>query len=373
MISSRAMSGPRPRRSTPCPRLLPRALQAVGLIILCAGCSAESRARRTLQEGTALYNQGKYKEALPLFQKAREAGLKDGLLLYQMGYCREAVEGRPDGRRETWNEAQPVLVEEVSRPGGASLERLYDLAVIHSDRHEWDKMNQYARQAIEQFEKGPNPNALSGEDWFRLGRLHDLVVEPSEAEAAYRRSVSVFARTQDGSLIYRSLVLAKVAELDFHLERYAQAAKGFDEALRLFPANNQVRPFLHGLALLAAHRFEEARTRFGADTSDTNTESQYGADLARKGNDVAPLGDKDTDGVPLVSIPDEGLQARIREAARAFRSARVKNSYRPGDTLPAEVALHQKRFVALLVEYFARTRAIQEFCLREGIADLVRR
>ena len=367
------MSGPRPRRSTPCPRLLPRALQAVGLIILCAGCSAESRARRTLQEGTALYNQGKYKEALPLFQKAREAGLKDGLLLYQMGYCREAVEGRPDGRRETWNEAQPVLVEEVSRPGGASLERLYDLAVIHSDQHEWDKMNQYARQAIEQFEKGPNPNALSGEGWFRLGRLHDLVVEPSEAEAAYRRSVSVFARTQDGSLIYRSLVLAKVAELDFHLERYAQAAKGFDEALRLFPANNQVRPFLHGLALLAAHRFEEARTRFGADTSDTNTESQYGVDLARKGNDVAPLGDKDTDGVPLVSIPDEGLQARIREAARAFRSAREKNSYRPGDTLPAEVALHQKRFVALLGEYFARTRAIQEFCLREGIADLVRR
>src|SRR5213594_3836624 len=138
-------------------------------------------------------------------------------------------------------------------------------------------------------------------------------------------------------------------------------------------AARSARPFLHGLALLAAHRFEEARTRFGADTSDTNTESQYGVDLARKGNDVAPLGDKDTDGVPLVSIPDEGLQARIREAARAFRSAREKNSYRPGDTLPAEVALHQKRFVALLVEYFARTRAIQEFCLREGIADLVRR
>src|SRR3989449_2053662 len=279
MISSRAMSGPRPRRSTSCPRMLPRALQAVGLIILCAGCSAESRARRTLQEGTALYNQGKYKEALPLFQKAREAGLKDGLLLYQMGYCREAVEGRPDGRRETWNEAQPVLVEEVSRPGGASLERLYDLAVIHSDQHEWDTMKQYARQAIEQFEKGSNPNALSGEDWFRLGRLHDLLVEPSEAEAAYRRSVSAFTKEKAGSAIYRSLALAKVGEYDVHMVRYRAAAEEFDQALKLFPANSQVRPFTHGLALLADHRFEEAAARFAADTSDTNTESQYAADL----------------------------------------------------------------------------------------------
>src|SRR5213594_627532 len=237
MISSRAMSGPRPRRSTSCPRMLSRALPAVVLIVLCAGCSAESRARSTLQEGTALYNQGKYKEALPLFQKAREAGLKDGLLLYQMGYCREAVEGRPDGRRETWNEAQPVLVEEVSRPGGASLERLYDLAVIHSDRHEWDKMNQYARQAIEQFEKGPDPNALSGEDWFRLGRLHDLLTEPSEAEASYRRSVSVFVTEKGGSVIYHSLALTKVGEFDMHMARYLPAAEDFDQALTLFPGN----------------------------------------------------------------------------------------------------------------------------------------
>jgi tetratricopeptide (TPR) repeat protein len=367
------MSGARSMPSSPRPVPLLRVLTVSGLVLLCLGCSGEGRTRRTLLEATRLYNQGQYKEALPLLLKAREAGLQDGILLYQLGYCREAVEGKPEGRREVWNEAQPVLVREVAMPAGATLERLYDLAVIHSDRHEWDTMTQYARQAIEQSEKGPDPNALSGEDWFRLGRLHDLVVEPSAAEAAYRRSVSVFARTKDGSAIYRSLSLAKVAELDFKMARYPLAADGFSEALKLFPANNQVRPFLHGLALLGAYRFEEAAARFGADTSDTNTESQYGADLARKARDVAPLDHTDTDGVPLVSIPDEGLQARIREAAKAFRSAREKNSYRPGDPLPAEVALHQKRFVALLGEHFARTRALQEFCLREGIADLVRR
>jgi len=373
MISSHAMSSACSSRSPSPLSLFLRAFPAAGLIVLCAGCSGESRARGALMEATALYDQGKCAEALPLLQKARAAGLEDGALLYQIGYCREAVEGRPEGRRETWNEAEPVLVREIAQAGGATLVRLYDLTVIHSDRQEWDKMNQYARQAIEQFEKGPDPNALTGEDWFRLGRLHDLLVEPSEAEAAYRRSVSAFARTKGGSAIYRSLALAKVAELDLERARYPIAANGFDEALTLYHANNQVRPFLQGLALLAAHRFEEAAARFGEDTSDTNAESQYGADLARKAKDVAPLDDKDIDGVPLASIPEDVLQARVRDAAKAFRAARDKNSYRQGDPLPAEVALHQKRFAALLGEYFVRTRAMQEFCLHEGIADLVRR
>ncbi len=369
MISSRGMSGAHSRRSIP--RFF--SLFSAALVLVCAGCSKEGPARRTLREATVLYNQGKYAEALPLLRKAQEAGLKDGALLYQLGYCREVVEGKPEGRRETWNEAGALLAQEVAQQGGSSLEKLYDLSVIHSDRKEWDTMKQYARQAIEQFEKGPNPNALSGEDWFRLGRLHDLLVEPSEAEAAYRRSVSAFTKENEGSAIYRSLALAKAGEFDMQMMRYRLAAEEFDQALKLFPANNQVRPFTHGLALLAAHRFEEAAARFAADMSDTNTESQYAADLARKSRDVAPLEEKDTDGTPLRSLPENALQERVREAAKALRAAREKNSYRMGDTLPPEVALHQKRFCALVGEYFVRTQTMQEFCLHEGIADLVRR
>jgi tetratricopeptide (TPR) repeat protein len=369
VISSRAMSGARSRHSV----LRFFSLFSAVLVLVCAGCSKDEPARRTHRDATALYNQGKYSEALPLLRKAQEAGLKDGTLLYQMGYCREVVEGKPDGRRETWNEAGTLLAQEVVKMGGSSLEKLYDLSVIHSDRKEWDTMKQYARQAIEQFEKGSDPNALSGEDWFRLGRLHDLLVEPSEAEAAYRRSVSAFTKEKEGSAIYQSLALAKVGEYDVHMVRYRAAAEEFDQALKLFPANNQVRPFTHGLALLAAQRFEEAAARFAADMSDTNTESQYGADLARKSRDVAPLEEKDTDGAPIRSLPEGALQARVRDAAKAFRAAREKNSYRPGDPLAPEVALHQKRFCALIGEYFVRTQAMQDFCLHEGIADLVRR
>jgi tetratricopeptide (TPR) repeat protein len=363
------MPGALSRRSR---SLLSSALASIA-IVLVSGCSKESHTRPEVRESTVLYNQGKCAEALPLFRKAQEAGVKDGTLLYQLGYCREVVEGKPDGRRETWNEARALLTQEISQKDGATLERLYDLSVIHADRQEWDVMKQYARQAIEQYEKGPNPNALSGEDWFRLGRLHDLLVEPSEAEASYRRSVSAFVNEKDASSVYRSLALAKAGEFDMRMARYRLAAEEFDQALTLFPGNTQVRPFQHGIALLAAHRFDDAATRFAKDASETNTESQYAGDLARKSRDVAPFDEKDTDGAILRTLSEESLEMRLREAAKAFRGARQKNSYRPGDPLPAEVVLHQKRFCALLGEYFVRTQALQDFCLREGIADLVRR
>ena len=369
MISSGGMSGARFRRSIP-PALAAALIAALALAL--PRCAKEEPGRKTFRGANALYNQGKCAEALPLFHKAQEEGLKDGTLLYQIGYCREVVEGKPEGRLESWSQAGTVLAQEIATRGGATLERLYDLSVIHADRKEWDAMKQYGRQAIEQYEKGPNPNALSGEDWFRLGRLHDLLVEPSEAEAAYRRSISAFARTNEGGAIYRSLALAKVGELDLRMLRYRLAAEEFDEALKLFPANSQIRPFTHGLVLLAAQRYDEAVARFAADTSETNTESQYAADLARKSRDVAPLEDKDTDGTLLRSLPENVLQDRVRDSAKALRAVREKNSYRPGDPLPPEVAVHQRRFCALIGEYLVRTQALQEFCLHEGIADLVR-
>src|SRR5262249_10582830 len=237
---------------------------AVALALLAASCSRESAAARQLKEATAFYDQGKYAEALPLFEKARDGGLKDGILLYKLGYCRGAVDGRPEGRGEIWKTAEPLLVQEIGKPAGATLERLYGLAVIYSDRKEWDKMKQYAGQAVEQYEKGPNPNSLTGEDWFRLGRLHDFLIETSEAEAAYRRAVSSFSRSQGGSTTYRSLALSKVAEFDMKMARYTLAASEFDEALKLFPGNTQVQPFLHGLALVAAQRYDDAIARFRA-------------------------------------------------------------------------------------------------------------
>src|SRR6267143_832452 len=192
MVISRAMSS----RSRPRTRHAPfRTAEVVAVIAVAIGgaaladCSRQSAAQRTADQGRALYAQGKYAEALPLLQKARDAGLGDGTLLYQIGYCREVVEGKADARKEIWREAEAALAKEVAAPEGATVERLYELTVIASDRGDFESMTRLARQAVDRHEKGPDPNALAGEDWFRLGRLHDFLSEASEAEAAYRRGV----------------------------------------------------------------------------------------------------------------------------------------------------------------------------------------
>jgi hypothetical protein len=69
----------------------------------------------------------------------------------------------------------------------------------------------------------------------------------------------------------------------------------------------------------------------------------------------------------------DSLDERVRDAGKAYKAVREKNSYKPGDALPAEVADQQKRFVSLLVMRLAEAQEVQEFCLKEGIAELVRR
>jgi hypothetical protein len=355
---------PRPRSAA----LRRRALCAAALLAAAAACSGGTR------RAAGLYNQGKYAEACPLLKGAYDAGRREGTLLYQIGYCREVVDSDAAGRQQAWTEAEPVLEKEVKEPRGATLERLYYLTVINANQSDAGTMRQYGLQGVEQFEKGPDPNALGGEDWFRIGRLHDFLQEESAAEAAYRRALSAFEKTPAVNPSYRALVLIKVGDMEYRTEHYELAAKEWDEARAILPGNPQISPFRHAVALLASKRYADAAARFADDRdAATATESQYGADLAKKIVEVAPLDPADKDGTPFGSLGDVDLEARIRDAAKGLRAVREKNSMKPGDPLPAEVALDQKRFVALLSEYLTRHKVVQDFCLQQGIADLVRR
>ncbi len=284
------------------------------------------------------------------------------------------VESRNDERQTLWEQAEPLLEKEIAAPKGATLERLYYLVVIESSSKAFDKMTQYARQGVEQFEKGPDARSLTGDDWFRLGRMHDFLSETSAAEAGYRFAVSAYSKAPKSNPAYHALALIRVGDLNYAAERYTEAAGLYDEALKLQPGSAQIKPYQHGVALLAAGRFDDAVARFGADRDEeTMTDAQYGADLARKAKEVAPLAEKDADGGPIGGMVEAALAGRIRLAAKDLRAARAKNSVKPGDVLPPEVTDAQRRFVTLLRELLLRKKEIQEFCLRENIADLVRR
>ncbi len=346
----------------------------VSLAILTGGCSSDQGARKGVSAGEALYNQGKYAEALPLLLKTSQNTQPTGTLLYQVGFCRAQVEGKMEARKEAWEQAAPLLEKEIAAEGGATLERLYYLVVLKYEAKDLEAMRKYGAQAVKEIEKGVNAGRLSGEDWFRLARIHDFLSEPADAEAAYRRAVSAFSKKQGDNPAYQTLAVVRVADLDRQGHHYEEAVAGYAEALKLSPDTDQVKPYRHGLALLATGRWDEAVASFGLDRDPaTATESQYAADLARKAKEVTPLDAKDQDSVPISQIAPGDLVDRIRKSAAEWIDARQKNSFKPGDTLTAELIHHQKRFVSLLREQALREEKLQEFCLRENIEKLVRR
>lgn len=339
-----------------------------------AGGDAASSPAAPVDPGQALYNSGKYAEALPLLEQSAAKG-RTGTLLYEIGYAKGAVDGaHGTEKKRLWAEAEPLLAQEITSPGGATLDRYYYLTVINFDQAEPDKVQEYARQAINQIEQGPDAGKLGGEDWFRLGRLHEFLEERSEAEAAYRRAVSAFRDHPAANASYQALALAAVAARDLEARRFTEAAAGYDQALALAPTLGHVPPYLHGIALLGAGRFNDAATAFMRDRdAETATDAQYAADLARKAQEAGGLDPQDHDGVAIEGMGGDLLDGRIREAAKTFRDLRTKNSWKPGDALPAELIPAQKRLCALLREKFLQEHLLQEFCLREGIADLLRR
>jgi len=357
--------------------ILPVVLAMVSLAPSCrrgGGGEAGGTPAPPLDPGQALYNGGKYAEALPLLEQSAAKG-RTGTLLYEIGYARGAADpAHAEEKKRLWAEAEPLLAQEITAPAGATLDRYYYLTVINFDQGESDKVQEYARQAVNQVEMGPGAGKLGGEDWFRLGRLHEFLNEASESEAAYRRAVSAFRDHPAANPSYQSLALASVGTRDFEARRFQDAATEFDQALALSPGLGQVKPYLHGIALLAANRYNDAATAFMKDRdAETATDAQYGADLARKAQEAGGLETNDTDGVSFESLTGDQLDGRIRDAAKAFRDLRAKNSWKPGDPLPAEIAPAQKRFCALLREKLVQDRWLQEFSLREGIADLLRR
>jgi tetratricopeptide (TPR) repeat protein len=226
-MSMTTMAIVRPGRIGAPRRALARGLIAFAgvLLVTCASRAKEGGPAAT-DPGQALYNQGKFGEALPLLEKAAERG-KTGTLLYQIGFCKTTAPGAtPDVKKQYWAEARPLLEKEIAAPGGATLDRLYYLTVISSDLGELEVMRKYARQAVDTIEKGPDPNRLTGEDWFRLGRLHDFLQESSEAEAAYRRAVSAFAKTPAANPSSEALSLVRVADLDYEAHHFKDAVEG---------------------------------------------------------------------------------------------------------------------------------------------------
>ncbi len=99
--------------------LIQRAIRAaastgLALLVLAGAGFAADGDRSDRDDATALYDAGKYAEALPLLEKIDADGNADGLLLYRLYYCQNVT---ADSRARVTLRRAVELLEAQPAPG----------------------------------------------------------------------------------------------------------------------------------------------------------------------------------------------------------------------------------------------------------------
>jgi len=331
------------------------------LSLVIGGCSA-SEAKRDAAEGARLYDRGDYDGALPLLEESVSQGVDDGQVFYRLAYIYE-VKGQPDKVRSAREKAEPLLARQAASEGG-TLEDSYYLTALYAGLQRAEDMRKAAEAGVKKFGQRSD---LSGEDLFRLGRLHQFAGRGELAAAAYRKATEAMAKEPDPNPILFALALISDAGTDLQARRYTEAAQKLEKAESLNP-KSPPDGYRMALADLGAERYAQARERFGRVRDEaTATEAQYGADVARHLEVLGKKVEKTADGKTFLEMDNVALEASLKAAAQSYREAKGG-----GKAHPESLAEAERLFFSLTAEWMLRGNSLREVSLSGKFADLIR-
>ena len=341
------------------------AFPALAALLFLSSACPSSEAARAAAEGARLYDTGDYDAARPLLEKAAEQGIESGELFYRLAYIYD-MKSLPEKSRSFREKAAPLLERDaVSKEG--TLEIWYYLAANYANLGRPEEMGKAARKGIEGYAEARD---LSGEDQFRLGRLHQFAEDGTRSALAYRRAVEAFEKEKSPNPVFYGLALQADARTDFQSRRYADASRKLQQAAQISPGNAP-GPYDTALAHLGAGNLEQAEADFGRVREGALiTEAQYGADVARRLREAGGAVTQTPDGKVLLEMDNTALEGAIQSAAASLRKAREGREKGEGGDAVLEP---QRLFFSLVAEWMLRGKAIREAALSGGYADLIRR
>ncbi|HEV8374767.1 MAG TPA: tetratricopeptide repeat protein [Candidatus Polarisedimenticolia bacterium] len=328
-----------------------------------AGACAASEAKRAAAEGSRLYDRGEYDAARPLLEKAVAKGMKDGRIWYQLAYIYDQ-KGDAAKAADFRQKAEPLLSQRVSSAGG-TVEDAYCLTALYNSQQRLEEVRKTAQAGLKKFAARRD---LDGEDWFRLGRLHQFAGNGELAAGAYRKASEKMEMEKDASPVLFALALVSDAGTDLQSRRFDDAARKLEKAESINPKSP---PAAYDVALaeLGARRYAKARESFARVRDEaTVSEAQYGVDVARHLEACGGALDKNLEGKPLLEMDNPSLEAALASAATSFREAKAK----AGDGSDA-TREKERHFFSLAAEWMIRGNSLRETSLGGNYADLIRR
>jgi hypothetical protein len=292
--------------------------------------------------------------------------MSDGELYYRLGYLYDQ-DGAADKAKAFREKAAPLLEKQAAQKK-ATVSAYYYLAALYANLARPEDARRTAQRGVERF---GGDAKLSGEDLFRLGRLHHFAGQAEGGAAAYHRAVEAFGRQKDSNPVLYALALTADAQSDFLARRFADAARKMEQAAALNP-KTAPPPFHIALARLGAGNYPEAIRAFGEiREGDLLSEAQYGADLARKLEAAGGAVTTSAEGKPFPELDNPAIESALGAAAATVKANRQPSS--EGKRSDDQVRQDERLFFSLAAEWMLRGNRLRESALAGGYAELLRR
>jgi len=329
------------------------------------------------KSGIASYLAGRYEQALPDLEKARDGGASSGALLYMLGFCYDSVRHDAAASAASFDASLEALKKEVDQPK-PPLESYFYLSNLYINRRDTDASKKTAAAGTAAIESKKIKVAKDGVSQFRAGKLYADQGNNEKAYDYHRRAAAAFRKEENPPLEYYRRSLETVAAESHGKGDAQEMADTWEKLLAMNPKITDGDWNL-GVASLRAARFDKAKPAFERARqaeSDRGQDAYYAAGLAAGGLEVVQAGVKipvKDKGKAIASLSDEDLDAHIKavvaEAGPLLNREAKQGEYQlvvsekgrkrvaPAGKMASQLNDLHARFVALVTEILVRNRA----------------
>lgn len=343
-------------------------------LLLLSGAAWAADPAEVRTRAYALYDLGKYGEALPLLTQLVDAGSGDGPTLYRLYYSQQ-VAGDPVAR-ETLRRARSALEEELQET--SNLEVPFYLTTIYGGIGKLTDRKRVAAETTARVEAGSLPVPETGVAFFRVGKLYADQDRGDDAAEWYTKALDKLEGEGTTGAAYAAIAARYLADAAF-AKGDLNGAAGY---YAMLPRGSLSVQDLDRLAVASvrAGEYDAARSAWQqavlADPARSNR-PRYCAQLANQAKDFDALLPSAPDGRDWAALSRAELEAlmldQVSQTYALMDRARGNESLDEEEraAMTGEIEGFRRIFISVALQYALRDLPLRETAFQAGYAPLI--